>query len=485
MYVIGLDIGTTGAKALLVQEDGKILSKGYRGYGLISDGRKIEQRAEDWSEAGAAAIREALEGFDPILVKAISLSTQGSSTVAIDGNGRTIGNSLTWMDSRSTAEADYIEDKLGGDYIYHTSGWRITATHDAAKIRYMKSCDKYADAKLFLSTLDFMNLYLTGNPIIDPTNASMRQLFNIETNDWDEGLMNASNVTRDELPRSLPTGGFVGGLTGQAAKDLGLTAGTPVFNGAHDQYCASIGAGAVSKGDMLLSAGTTWVVMGIGDKPLFTKSFIAPGKHPVDDYYGAIASLTCSGGSLQWFKNEFISEDFKEIDSKVLTRRDKTKELFYYPYLTGINYPDWNFSAKGAFTGLGLEHDRFDLARAIMEGVAFGVKRTLLDYSENGYNVQKMKLIGGAAKSRTWCQIIASVTGIDIEVNDESDACALGAAMIAAKSIGLFTDYHDAARKMVGIKEVFKADSEDQKYFEDKYKNYQAMWQYMSKYYEK
>lgn len=485
MYVIGLDIGTTGAKALLVRSDGKILNKGYKGYPLISNGRKIEQRAEDWSEAGAEAVREAIIGFDPHLVSGISLSTQGASTVAIDKDGKTIGNSLTWMDTRSILEASLIESELGGDYIYRTSGWRISPTQDAAKIRHMKSDEKYDDTKLFISTLEFMNLFLTGNPVVDPTNASMRQLFSIVENEWDIKLMNAAHVTLEELPKCIPTGAFVGNLLHSTAEEMGLVEGIPVYNGAHDQYCASIGSGAVKNGDMLLSAGTTWVIMGIGKKPLFSNTFIAPGKHPVDGYYGAIASLVCSGASLQWFKNGFISEDFREIDSQVADRREKTNELFYYPYLAGANYPEWNIYAKGAFTGLGLEHDRFDLARAIMEGVAFGVNRALIDYGEHGYNVKKLKLIGGAASSKVWCSMLASITGLEIEVNVESDACALGAAMIAAKALGMFTDYDEAAKSMVQIKESYTPDSEDQMYYSDKYIKYNFMWKCMSKYYEK
>ena len=264
--VIGIDVGTTCTKALVVDELGTVLSQGSHGYGLISNGSCIEQRAQDWNDAVAAAVRQAIAGVDPSRVAAISFSTQGGSTVAIDKDGQFIGNAWTWMDSRSTPEARAIEEAVGGDYIYRTTGWRINPSLDAAKIRRMKTMPEYAAAAQYLTTLEVVNQFLTGRPLLDPTNAAMRQLYSVEADDWDPAMLEASGVTRSELPPVAPTGALVGPLLPEAAEALGLPAGIPVYNGAHDQYCASIGAGAVHDGDLLLSAGTTWVFMGIGTK---------------------------------------------------------------------------------------------------------------------------------------------------------------------------------------------------------------------------
>lgn len=171
---------------------------------------------------------------------------------------------------------------------------------DAAKVRYMKKAGIAGKGWKYLTTLEVLNRFLTGRIVVDPTNAAMRQLYNVEKNDWDEKLMEAGTITREELPEVKPTGAQIGTLTEEAAVRMGLKVGIPVFNGAHDQYCASIGGGVVSEGEMLLSAGTTWVLMGVGKKPLFTESHIAPGRHPVKGLYGAITSLVgseppCSG----------------------------------------------------------------------------------------------------------------------------------------------------------------------------------------------
>ena len=484
MYVIGLDIGTTCTKALLSDADGKILSVGSSGYPLLSDGSHIEQRAEDWIKASVAAVHEVIKDIAAEEVAGISLSTQGGSTVAIDKDGRFIGNAVTWMDTRAKEEAEEIERELGNEYIYHTTGWKINPALDASKLRCLKKEKKYAGARQWLTTLEVMNRFLTGRAVIDPTNAAMRQLYHVEQNRWDKKLMQAAGIEESELPEVLPTGVFLGTLQKEAADKLGLQEGVSVFNGAHDQYCASIGAGAVNVGDMLLSAGTTWVLMGIGDKPLFTESFIAPGKHPVEGLYGAIASLVCSGASLQWFKNEFIPEDFEELNKEAAQRREKAKELFFYPYLAGANYPIWNLNARGAFTGLALEHDRFDMARAIMEGVAFGVRKSIADFEANGYDIKQIIMMGGASKSPMWCQMIASVTGVPILKLDQSDVCAAGAAMIAACGLGFFKNFNDGAARMVHIAQIYTPKAEDEEFYKVKYAHFNKMWDLMQRYYQ-
>ncbi|MBO5070321.1 MAG: hypothetical protein J6C37_08165, partial [Roseburia sp.] len=294
MYVIGLDIGTTCTKALLADEQGNVLSVGSSGYPLISNGCRIEQSARDWIDASVLAIREAVKGIDAREVRGISLSTQGSSTVPVNEKGEFLGNAITWMDTRSAAEAEEIEACLGSEYIYRTTGWKINPALDAAKIRHLRKAEEAnpaahelsanqqslpaLQAKKYLSTLEVVNQFLTGNPVIDPTNAAIRQLYNVEQGCWDKKLMEMADITEKELPEVLPTGTYIGGLRKEAAEQTGLSEGIAVFNGAHDQYCASIGGGAVQEGDMLLSAGTTWVLMGIGKAPLFTESYIAPGK---------------------------------------------------------------------------------------------------------------------------------------------------------------------------------------------------------------
>lgn len=484
--VIGLDIGTTCTKAIVIDESGNIIGQGSRGYDLIPlPNGGVEQKAEDWITASAAAIQAAVADMaSDYSVAAISCSTQGGSTVAVDRNGCFIGNAWTWMDKRSTAQAERIGDLLGRDYIYRTTGSRIGPALDAAKLRNMIRDPYYKNAACFWTTLEVINNWLTGNPVIDPSNAAMRQLLNIDNIQWDDAILGAIGISSRQLPAIMPAGSLIGTLSNQASRATGLPQGIPVYNGAHDQYCASIGAGAIHAGDMLLSAGTTWVLMGITEKPMYTESYIVPGRHPVAGLYGAIASLVGSGASMQWYHNNLMSADFETMNRIVPERMASTEDLLFFPYLNGAPYPIHNRSAKGVFAGLTLEHDQFDMARALMEGVAFGVRRAVSDFAHNGANIESITMMGGAAKSPVWMQMIASITGVPIKSLNCADVCAIGAAVIAACGAGFFDSYSSAAESIVSVEHTFTPIAQQQEYYNRKFEKFDSLWTVLSTYYK-
>ena len=270
MYVIGLDIGTTGTKALVIRHDGKIVGSGSMGYRLYSEGNYVEQDAQDWWKASIFAINEATKGIDRELIQAISLSTQGATMLAIDKDNNPIQKAITWMDGRSIKQTEQIRESLGEDYVYQTTGWRLIPSADASKILYMKQNAEYHTANKYISTIEYMNLKLTGHTVIDPTNAGIRQIYNVKEGVWDKNILNAIQCTASELPEILPTGAFIGTLLAHSAAELGLSEKVKVYNGAHDQFCASLGSGAVDAGRCYLY----WHNMGelsIARKPLYTQ----------------------------------------------------------------------------------------------------------------------------------------------------------------------------------------------------------------------
>lgn len=483
-YVIGIDIGTTCTKVILIDRNGKIRGQGSKGYSLITSGPCVEQSAEDWIDAATEGIRQAIQNVDASCIKGISCSTQGGSMVAVREDGTFIGNSWTWMDRRSTKQAEEVAELLGNDTIYRITGSRMSPSLDAAKIRNMRTDPAYQDAVCYLTTLEVINRWLTGNAIIDPSNAAMRQLLNIDSVDWDASMLRAAGITSAELPKILPAGALVGVLTETAAAATGLPTGIPVYNGAHDQYCASIGAGAIHSGDMLLSAGTTWVLMGITEKPMYTTSFIVPGRHPIDGLYGALASLVGSGASMEWFRVNLMSADFDIMNEVVPERMESSKDLVFFPYVNGAPYPIHNRNAKGVFAGITLEHDQFDFARALMEGVAFGVKRAAEDFRNNGSDIQSIVMMGGASKSAVWMQMIASITGIPIKRLNCPDVCAIGAAMIAACGAGFFDSYQDAANAIVAVERVYEPIETEKEYYAEKFEKFDKLWSALSFYYK-
>ena len=351
-FVIGLDVGTTGTKAVVCDDKGRIYSKGYREYELIfGENGRVSQRAEDWYSAACYAVESAVResGIDPSLIEAISLSTQGASMLAVDKDFNPLCDVITWMDKSTSDEVSELIERFGEERLYRSAGWPLTTANDIPKILWLRKNmpSVFENAHSFVSTLEYMNFRMTGKNVSDPTNTAIRSLMDIETGAYDEEILEYLGIGKDKLPKIAPAGSFVGNLTEECAEAFGLPKRIAVINGAHDQYCASLGSGAISAGDMLVATGTTWVVLGISDKLVYTPSRVSPGIHPVKGLYGVMASLISAGSALKWYKN-VIDTDYAEIDMGAASRRDSARDILFAPYLAGAGFPHKDSSKKGA-----------------------------------------------------------------------------------------------------------------------------------------
>lgn len=473
--VIGLDVGTTGAKAIVTDASGTVYGRGYREYGLYvsADGERVEQNAADWFDSSAAAVRTACEGIDIHRVAALSMSTQGASMLAVDKDFRALTPVITWMDKRSVAEVAALDKNVGREKLYLTTGWNLGTAYDLPKILWLKKHmpEVFAEAFSFVSTLEYMNYRLTGKNVTDPTNTAIRMLMDIKTRRYDKDILNAVELDEERIPEIMPTGSSVGKLSPSSAAAFGLSADTSVYNGAHDQYCSSLGAGAVRVSDMLVATGTTWVVLGIGDKPVFTESGIAPGVHPVDGLYGAMASLISAGSALKWYKS-IIGEDYPEIDKNAASRRDSAKDILFKPYLAGAGFPHGGERLSAGIDGLTIRHDRYDIAYALMEGVAFEVKTVLEEFGRAGCSAATLMMTGRTAHSALWRSIVRDVTGCEISVTEEPDTGCMGAAVIAAAGCGLYGSLAEASLGMVRSLLRDIPEPENVEFYKEKYSRY-------------
>ncbi len=477
MTVIGMDVGTTGTKAIVVDENGKVLGQGYGEYELIAlGGGAIEQRADDWWNAGVKAVREATRGLDTEEIVALSISTQGGTMLPVDEDFRPMRDALTWMDSRSKAECAELKAIAGEENIYHKTGWGASPGNDASKTIWIRKNEPeiFKNAKSFVSTLEYMNFKLTGQNVIDPTNGAMRGMIDINTMQWDDEILAAVGLTKDRLPEILPTGALIGTLTDAASEELGIPKSVKVYNGAHDQYCAAIGCGALESGDMFLSTGTTWVVLGVTDHAVYSPTRIAPGIHPAGGY-GVMASMKSAGSALKWLKNTLCIDDYKVLDEEAAKRMYSAEGILYYPFMAGSGFPHRLDSLFSGPIGLQLHHDRYDLARALMEGVAFEARTIVDEFARTGVPVTTLKMMGGASKSKLWSEITGYATGCRILCMKESETCALGAAIIASVNAGISASYKDACDRFVRFEELCLDDAEKRAFYENKYKKYSEL----------
>lgn len=451
MLVLGIDIGTTGCKAIVADEAGEIAGVGYQGYGLATgSGGRVEQDPRDWISGMTASVRQATKGLDENRIAALALSTQAASSLLVDEMYRPLTPAITWMDSRSMEQRNAIEEELGGEYVYRTTGWRAHAALDMAKGRWLaeNEGEVFGQSRWFVSTLEYVNQFLTGNGVIDPTNAALRQLMDIGTKQWDKKLLDSARIEERKLPPIRPSGDFLGCLTNAAAKELGLHTGVKVYNGAHDQYCGALGASILKPGELMLSTGTAWVTIAVSDKAVFTGSYLSPGPHVIPGLYGALASLPTSGAALDWWRNNMTGSTYAEIDRHAAERISKCSEVYFYPYLAGACFPEWNSRAKASFLGLDMDTDRFDMALACMEGVAFQLRMAMDEYETAGIGITDVRVMGGAVNSPVWLSIISAVCGKRMHIMREKDTACIGAACIAGVGSGLFADYGQAAGLM-------------------------------------
>ena len=278
----------------------------------------------------------------------------------------------------------------------------------------------------------------------------------------------------------MPSGEFIGTLAKEAAADLYLPQTVKVYNGAHDQYCSAMGSGTVNPGELLLSTGTTWVALGVTEKLFYTKSRLAPGIFPLTGYFGTMASMVSAGSALKWWKN-VIGGNYADIDSKAAERMETAADLLFYPYVAGagiLHSPQ----EKSAVTGMTLGHDKYDIARALMEGVAFEARLLLEEFARYGMKAKTLTITGGAAKSKLWREITGYVTGCCIILTEEPEAACIGAAVMTAVGLGQYPDLQAYVKtgNFVKHQRLELPDSRQYEFYEEKFKRYCGQVKYLN-----
>lgn len=473
-YLIGIDIGTTGTKAMLFSDRGRILGHAYHAYSLNNP--KVgysEQNAEDWWNAVQKTVREVVSNvLNPASVKAIAISSQGGTLVPVDEMGRPLRSAIVWNDSRCRDEENEFEREVGTkEYVYQTTGWKMNCSLPMLEIRWIKNHEPevFERTAKYLTVPDFISLKMTGKAVVDIENAGINQLFDIRENKYDKKLMNFTGVEIEQLPEVLYPGSVIGNLTDDAASALGLTAGTLLVAGAHDQYAAAVGGGVFDAGSIMIGSGTSWVITKIENQPDFSRG-LSQSVAVVPGMWGSISALSTGGVCLDWLRKKILPAggigdpiSFTLLNQEIKKRHAAEDGLFFFPF-SGRNMYG-NNSGKGAFLGLDLCHDGFDMAAAVMEGVSFQVAWLLDDFHESR-NAEKICLSGGASRSRVWSQMLADITGKEVEIPVVADLACVGAAVIAGYGTGLFDSIQSGYRRLSIAGEIIAPNLEQTKRYQ-------------------
>ena len=444
-YLIGTDIGTTGTKSMLFSENGELLAHAYAAYPLRTPALdRCEQDATDWWNALVSTIRSVVkEAHAEDRVAAISLSLQGGTLVPVDEKLRPLRPAIVWSDNRCFAEAESFAARFGADYLYEKTGWNLGAGLNAMQTAWLRENepDVFRKTAMFLSVPDYISAKLTGRAACDISDAGINQFADIRDFSYDPAILDFAGIDERKLGEIVPSGAAIGKLTDEAKATLGLTGDVLLAAGAHDQYAALLGAGVLESGDVLIGTGTAWVVTALTDNENFSSGF-AQSVSAVPGKWGSLVSLSTGGVCLDWLRgNVSVGADAeKKIPYAVLDAEAGKRaagNVQFFPYFSGASYPHKDARARAAFVGLDLSHDRYDMARAVMEGVAFQTVWTLSAFDKR-YGIRRLKMSGGATKSDVWTRIVANIASRSVSIPATPDLTCVGAAILAGVGCGAF-----------------------------------------------
>jgi xylulokinase len=458
-YSLGIDVGTTGSKAILVREDGAVAASVTTAYPL-STPKPLwsEQNPADWWSATVSSVRQALSGagVPPDRVLGVGLTGQMHGLTLLDGEGEALRPAILWNDQRTAAQCDTIRQRVGCERLIQITGNDALTGFTAPKMLWVRENEPrvWAATRHVLLPKDTVRLRLTGEYATDRAGASGTLLLDIRARDWSEEMLAALEIPPGWLPPTHEGPAVTGQVSLAAAEATGLRAGTPVVAGGGDQAAQAVGVGAVRPGIVALTLGTSGVVFASSDEP-----FIEPqGRlhafcHAVPERWHLMGVMLSAAGSLRWYRDTLAPGiDFDDLLAPAARVPAGSEGLLFLPYLTGERTPHPDPLARGAFVGLTVRHERAHLTRAVLEGVAFGLRDSFeLIKGVGAAAIEQVRVSGGGARSALWRQILADVMGVELVTVHTAEGAAFGAALLAGVGAGIWRDVDAACRSSVQL----------------------------------
>ena len=488
-YYLGIDIGTSGCKAVIFDDNGRQQSLAYREYNIISEKPGwAELDTDEVIQKCFEVIRESASVIKDGKIKGMGISSQGEAFTLVDNDGKALCNALVSSDIRANELIKPWVDRFGEEKLYNITGHTPHPMFSLFKLLWIKE-NNPAVWKKTARILCFEDLLQFRLGIKDPAMgwplAGRTMLFDVVNHKWDDDILSETGVRAEQLSRPLQSGSLAGYIDSRIAKELHLSESTFIVTGGHDQPCSALGAGAIEPGVAVYSSGTVECITPAFNKPVFTsglrKNNLCTYDHTAPGMYATVAFSLTGGNILKWFRDQFGDA---EVDQARRTNKDpyellidqlpeKPTELLVLPYFTPTGTPYFDVSVKGAVTGLDISTTREEILKALLEGVAFEIKLNLDILKESGNEVKELRVIGGGARSLKHVQLKADVIGMPITILDVTEAGCMGVAMLAKA----FTSGENVG-KIAGewVKPVSKAEPKLKDHYEKKFGTYKKLY---------
>ena len=459
-HYIGIDLGTSGVKLLLMDGEGKILRKVTRGYGIsFPHPGWSEQDPYDWYDSTVDGLKELVADVEKSSVSGIGVGGQMHGLVILDEDDKVIRPAILWNDGRTTAETSYLNDVIGRDRLAGYTGNIAFAGFTAPKILwvYANEPELFGRIKKIMLPKDYLVYRLTGAFTTDYSDASGMLLLDVKNKCWSRGMLDICHVSEDMLPALHESSDVVGLVSASILDELGLSGEVKVVAGAGDNAAAAIGTGTVGPGKCNISLGTSGTVFITCDEFASLKNNALHSFAHADGKYHIMGCMLSAASCNKWWMSDIIGDtDYASEQAGMTALGDNN--VFFLPYLMGERSPHNDPEARSMFIGMSMDTTRVQMSQAVLEGVAYGIRDSVEVARSLGIDINETGICGGGAKSPVWRQIMADVLNIRVKTLKNDEGPALGGAILAAVGDGTFADVVEASGKIVEYGETVEPD---------------------------
>lgn len=478
MYFIGIDLGTSAVKLLLMDEEGTVKKTVSREYPIsFPKPGWSEQNPEDWYEQTKDGLRELISDIDKKEVEGIGFGGQMHGLVVLDKDDKVIRPTILWNDGRTAEETEYLNGQIGKDKLSGYTGNIAFAGFTAPKILWMKrhEPENFSRISKIMLPKDYIAYRLTGVHCSDPSDASGTLLFDVKNKRWSKEMLEICDVDEEQLPTVYESFEVVGTIKEEVAEEFGLRKDVKVVAGAGDNAAAAVGTGTVGEGRCNVSLGTSGTIFISSESFGVDKNNALHSFAHADGNYHLMGVVLSAASCNKWWMEEILKTSDFAGEQKNIKNLGKNR-VYFLPYLMGERSPHNDPNARGAFIGMSMETTREDMTLAMMEGVAFAIRDSYEIAKSLGINVERTKMCGGGAKSPLWRKILANVLNLKVDILSAEEGPALGGAMLAAVGCGRYNSVEEIAEKVVKVKETVEPDPQIAALYDERYNTFKQIY---------
>lgn len=476
MYYIGVDLGTSAVKLLLMEGNGKIANVVSKEYPLyFPHPGWSEQKPEDWWEAVKTGLKELTEGFDKSQVAGISFGGQMHGLVILDKDDNVIRPAILWNDGRTQEETDYLNNKIGKSTLSgYTANIAFTG-FTAPKILWVKNKEpeNFARIEKIMLPKDYIAYKLSGSFCTDVSDASGMLVFDVKNKCWSKEMLDICGIREEQMAKIYESYEAVGTLKADVAAELGLPETVKVVAGAGDNAAAAVGTGTVGDAMCNISLGTSGTIFISSKEFGVDKNNALHAFAHADGKYHLMGCMLSAASCNKWWMEEIMqTKEFAAEQAAITEDMLGRNHVYFLPYLMGERSPHNDANARGTFIGLTMDNTRADMYQAVLEGVAFAIRDSFEVAKNLGIDIKRSKICGGGAKSPLWKKMIANILNIEIDVIESEEGPGYGGAMLAAVACGEYASVEEAAEKLVKVIDTVKPDAEIAARYEERYRQF-------------